>query len=80
MDLICDLVAACYRQIGVEPPPGAVRAVEDEIRYQYGGEARYIARRRRIAALIDEAAGDPRRLAALADITERHARRLIHGK
>jgi hypothetical protein len=83
MCIVRDLVMACYRELGqADPDPEMVRAVEIALRQKYAGERVYIAAhpKARVLQLAHQAGHDARKLATLAGISPRHARRLLNGR
>ena len=82
MTMIREMMIEFARVTGVQPTAEQVQTVELRIRHTFAGEQVYIAAypKDRARQLAGQAQKDARKLAVLAGISERQARRVLRGK
>lgn len=80
--MIREMAQEFFRVTSVAPTPEQIKTVEMRIRATFAGERIYVNTypKERARQLAEQAQHDARKLAALAGISERQARRVLRGK
>ncbi len=80
--MIREMAKEFFRVTSVSPTPEQIKTVEMRVRATFAGEQVYVAAypRERARQIAQQAQHDARKLAALAGISERQARRVLRGK
>ena len=80
--MIREMSSAFFRVTGVEPTREQVQTVEFEIRQQFSGLQVYVAAypKDRARQMAEASGRNARKLAVMAGISERQARRVLRGK